>query len=103
MLVADTDDCLRLVQSATIVGHRTPILRLLLPRMGVVDYLVAAVSFRTLPTTSVAVLVYLAIFISVLVTDELPATPKAQRGLNLTQAYSDLRQVRHPRRMASRN
>ncbi|KAL1759812.1 putative zinc metalloprotease [Schizophyllum commune] len=61
--------------------------------MGVVDYLVAAISFRTLPTTFVAVLVYLAIFISVLVTDELPATPKDQRGLNLTQAYSDLRQI----------
>ena len=71
--------------------------------MGVVDYLVAAVSFRTLPTTFVAVLVYLAIFISVIVTDELPATPKDQRGLNLTQAYSDLRQVRHPRWVASRN
>ena len=68
--------------------------------MGVVGYLVAAVSFRTLPTTFLAVLVYLAIFISVLVTDELPATPKDQRGLNLTQAYSDLRQVCHLRRTA---
>ena len=69
--------------------------------MGVVGYLVAAVSFRTLPTTFLAVLVYLAIFISVLVTDELPATARDQRGLNLTQAYSDLRQVRHLRRAAS--
>lgn len=50
-----------------------------------------------MPTTIVAVLAYLAIFITVLVTDELPAVPEEQRGLNLTQAYSDLRQIAaHP-------
>lgn len=50
--------------------------------------------FRTLPTTIFASLIYLAVFVSVLVTDELPNVPRNQGGLDLEQAYQDLHEVR---------
>ncbi len=46
-----------------------------------------------MPTTVLVVLIYLATFISVLVTDQLANVPKNQRGLNLDEAYADLHQV----------
>jgi hypothetical protein len=53
-------------------------------------------SFTPGPVTLLAVIVYGAIFASVLVTDELPRVPKEKRwrGLNLTGAYGDLHVVR---------
>lgn len=50
--------------------------------------------FRTVPTTVLLILIYSAIFSTVLVTDELPDVPKGKGGLNLDQAYADLHQVR---------
>jgi len=50
--------------------------------------------FRTVPTTILLILVYAAVFSTVLVTDELPDVPKDQGGLDLDQAYADLHQVR---------
>jgi hypothetical protein len=49
--------------------------------------------FRTVPTTILLILVYAAVFSTVLVTDELPDAPKDQGGLDLDQAYADLHQV----------
>jgi hypothetical protein len=49
--------------------------------------------FRTIPTTILLILVYAAVFSTVLVTDELPDVPKDQSGLDLDQAYADLHQV----------
>lgn len=49
--------------------------------------------FRTIPTTILLILVYAAVFSTVLVTDELPDVPKDQGGLDLDQAYADLHQV----------
>ncbi|KAF8921991.1 putative zinc metalloprotease [Mucidula mucida] len=53
----------------------------------------AVLGFRTVPTTVLVVLIYLATFISVLVTDQLANVPKNQRGLNLDEAYADLHQI----------
>jgi hypothetical protein len=50
--------------------------------------------FRTVPTTVLVILIYAAVFSSVLVTNELPGVPKDQGGLNIHQAYTDLHQVR---------
>jgi hypothetical protein len=50
--------------------------------------------FRTVPTTILLILVYAAVFSTVLVTDELPDVPKDQGGLDLDRAYADLHQVR---------
>jgi hypothetical protein len=50
--------------------------------------------FRTVPTTLLIILVYVAAFSAVLVTDGLPDVPMDQGGLNLHQAYTDLHQVR---------
>lgn len=54
----------------------------------------AVLGFRSIPTTVLLVLVYAAVFTTVLVTDELPDVPKNQGGLNISQAYADLYQVR---------
>ncbi|KAK0456080.1 putative zinc metalloprotease [Armillaria borealis] len=61
--------------------------------MTLVQKISSAFAFRTLPTTVLASLIYLAIFISVLVTDDLPAVPKNRKGLDLDQAYSDLHKI----------
>ncbi|KAF9222451.1 hypothetical protein BS17DRAFT_708764 [Gyrodon lividus] len=50
-------------------------------------------AFNTIPTTVLLVLIYTAIFSTVLVTDNLPAVPKHTRGLDLDQAWLDLHQV----------
>ena len=50
--------------------------------------------FATGQVAVLAVLLYAAVFISVLVTDELPATPKKTEGLDLERAYEALSTVR---------
>lgn len=54
----------------------------------------AVLGFRIIPTTVLLVLVYAAVFTTVLVTDELPNVPQNQGGLDLDQAYADLHEVR---------
>ncbi|KAH7883336.1 hypothetical protein F5I97DRAFT_1904225 [Phlebopus sp. FC_14] len=61
--------------------------------MRILERVSAILAFRTIPTTVLVVLIYVAIFTSVLVTDELPAIPKNTRGLDVDQAYLDLHQV----------
>jgi len=63
---------------------------------GMRDKIASVLAFRVLPTTVVFVLIYAAIFISTLVTDEVIRIPNKnnQRGLNLDEAYTDLHQVR---------
>lgn len=57
----------------------------------------AVLGFKTLPVTALTVLVYAAIYATVLITDDLPAIPSARKqvkiGLNLNDAYADLHQV----------
>ena len=50
-------------------------------------------AFRAIPTTLLALVTYFSIFIALIVTDALPNIPKNQGGLNIKQAYQDLRQV----------
>ncbi|KAG7452279.1 uncharacterized protein BT62DRAFT_960318 [Guyanagaster necrorhizus] len=62
-------------------------------KMTLVQKISSVFAFRTLPTTVLASLIYLAIFISLLVTDGLPAVPKNRKGLDLDQAYLDLHKI----------
>ena len=50
---------------------------------------------RIVPTTVVFLVVYAAIYLSVLITDELPSVPpsKKQGGLDVDVAYADLHKV----------
>jgi hypothetical protein len=50
-------------------------------------------AFRAIPTILLALISYLSIFIALIVTDALPNVPQNQDGLNIQQAYEDLRQV----------
>ena len=50
-------------------------------------------AFRVIPTTILTLVTCFSIFVALIVTDVLPNAPKDQGGLNLTQAYDDLRQV----------
>jgi hypothetical protein len=50
-------------------------------------------AFRAIPTTLLALITYLSVFIALVVTDTLPTVPKNQGGLNIQQAYEDLRQA----------
>ena len=61
--------------------------------MSIRDRLRTVFAFNTIPTTILLVLVYVAVFTTVLVTDNLPAVPKDTRGLDLDQAWWDLHQV----------
>ncbi|KAF9237861.1 hypothetical protein BU15DRAFT_88557 [Melanogaster broomeanus] len=61
--------------------------------MSIRDRVAAVLAFNTIPTTVLLVLIYAAIFSTVLVTDNLPAVPKNTRGLALDQAWLDLHQV----------
>ncbi|KAK0465552.1 putative zinc metalloprotease [Desarmillaria tabescens] len=61
--------------------------------MTLVQKITSVFAFRSLPTTVLTSLIYLAILISVLVTDDLPAVPKNRKGLDLDQAYSDLHKI----------
>ncbi|KAF9535034.1 hypothetical protein CPB83DRAFT_888966 [Crepidotus variabilis] len=59
----------------------------------------SVLGYRVLPTSIVALVTYLALFISLIVTDSLPSVPEAgkQAGLNAKQAYEDLRHITaHP-------
>ena len=61
--------------------------------MRILDRVSSVLAFKTVPTTVALVVVYAAIFISVLLPDQLPSIPKDTRGLDLDQAYLDLHQV----------
>ncbi|KAG8220440.1 hypothetical protein J3R82DRAFT_3134 [Butyriboletus roseoflavus] len=61
--------------------------------MNIRDRLGAIFAFSTVPTTVLLVLVYAAIFSTVLVTDNLPPVPRDTRGLDLDQAWWDLHRV----------
>jgi hypothetical protein len=50
-------------------------------------------AFRAIPTTVLALIIYLSVFIALIVTDALPNVPENQGGLNIQQAYDDLRQA----------
>ncbi|KAF7295537.1 Peptide hydrolase [Mycena indigotica] len=51
----------------------------------------------TLPTTILVVALYTVLFLAVFYTDKVPAVPKDQHGLNLTEAYVDLGRIAaHP-------
>lgn len=49
--------------------------------------------YRTTPTTFLISIIYLGLFISVLITDELPNVPSRKGGLSLDEAYKDLHHV----------
>ncbi|KAJ7217125.1 putative zinc metalloprotease [Mycena pura] len=61
--------------------------------MQILEGVAKVLAFRTLPTTVLTALVYVALFAAVLFTDRVPGAPKNQRGLDLTQAYADLHQI----------
>ncbi|KAK7038111.1 peptide hydrolase [Favolaschia claudopus] len=61
--------------------------------MQIVEAIAKVFAFRTLPTTILVVAVYLVLFASVRYGDRVPAVPKNQNGLNLTQAYADLHHI----------
>ena len=50
-------------------------------------------AFRALPTSLLALISYLSIFVALIVTDALPNVPQNEGGLNIQQAYEDLRQA----------
>jgi hypothetical protein len=58
--------------------------------MGIAAVFSSIFGFRKLPTTILAVVLYLAIFISVFVTDRLPDIPHDTHSLDVDQAYADL-------------
>ena len=60
--------------------------------MKIVEYIARVFAFRNTPTTVLLLAVYVAIFASVLVTDQLPRVPKARRGA-VDEAYADLQAV----------
>ena len=62
--------------------------------MGFLNVLYAVLAFRTIPTTVLLVVVYAAIFSTLLVTDRLPPVPKHTLGLDFQRAYTDLHEVR---------
>ena len=53
----------------------------------------AVLAFRAIPTTILAVITYLSVFVALFATDVLPNVPQDQGGLNIQQAYEDLRQA----------
>ncbi|KAJ7685578.1 hypothetical protein DFH06DRAFT_46853 [Mycena polygramma] len=61
--------------------------------MQIVEGIAKVLAFRTLPTTVLAVLVYVVLFSAVLVGDRVPKVPKDQKGLDLAQAYADLHHI----------
>lgn len=50
-------------------------------------------AFRAIPTTLLALITYLCVYVALLVTDALPNVPQDQGGLDIQQAYEDLRQA----------
>ncbi|KAF8161606.1 hypothetical protein B0H34DRAFT_796365 [Crassisporium funariophilum] len=61
------------------------------------DRFASVLGFRAIPTTLLALLTYLSVFVALIVTNKLPNAPKNQRGLDLKQAYDDLRHITaHP-------
>ena len=61
-------------------------------RLRIAETFAAVFAFRTVPTTVLVVLVYLALFSAVLITDELP-TPPASAHSDLQEAFANLHRV----------
>ncbi|OCH89411.1 Zn-dependent exopeptidase [Obba rivulosa] len=53
----------------------------------------APLRFTPIPVSILTVIVYAAVFVWVLVTDELPSVPENTRGLDLDRAYKDLQAI----------
>lgn len=64
--------------------------------MSIYARLRAILAFNTVPTTVLLILIYAAIFSTVLVTDNLPQVPRDTRGLDLDRAWWDLHRVCQP-------
>lgn len=66
--------------------------------MGFASALLAAFSFRSLPVTIFAFLIYATVLVTLEVTDQLASVPNAKKqhdmGLSLAEAYDDLHAVR---------
>jgi hypothetical protein len=60
--------------------------------MKIYEMFAQVLAFRTVPTTLLLVLVYVGIFSSVLITDNLQKLPK-KGSAELEEAYADLHQV----------
>ncbi|KAI0688998.1 hypothetical protein BC835DRAFT_1441523 [Cytidiella melzeri] len=58
--------------------------------MAIKHWLAAPFKFTPVPVSVLLVLLYAAVFTSVLVTDETPDVPENLKGLNLNEAYEDL-------------
>lgn len=65
--------------------------------LGLVEKAAPVFAFRVIPTTLLTLITYLSILIALIATDALPNVPENQGGLNINQAYEDLRQVGAPR------
>ena len=57
------------------------------------ERLASLVKFSSTSVTTVAIVLYAAVFASVLVLDELPGVPKNTHGLDLDRGYEALSQV----------
>ena len=64
-----------------------------MPLARVKRWLAAPFAFASFPVTSLTILIYLGVFVSVLLTDELPNVPKNTRGLDIVRAYKELHEV----------
>lgn len=66
--------------------------------MSISSFFQSVFGFRTVPTTVFLVLIYAAAFVSLYVTDQLPAVPGVDQqqgyGVDLEAAYKDLHLVR---------
>lgn len=66
--------------------------------MSISSFLQSVFGFRTVPTTVFLILIYAAAFVSLYVTDQLPAVPAVEKqhgyGVDLEAAYKDLHLVR---------
>ncbi|KAG1799533.1 hypothetical protein EV424DRAFT_1559462 [Suillus variegatus] len=61
--------------------------------MGFLSVLSAVLAFRTVLTTIFITVIYVAVFSTLLITDQLPSVPKHTQGLDFQQAYRDLHEV----------
>ncbi|KAF7337950.1 Peptide hydrolase [Mycena venus] len=61
--------------------------------MQIVEGIAKVFAFRTLPTTVLAVVVYIVLYGAVQYGDRVPKVPKNQKGLDLAQAYADLHHI----------
>jgi len=63
--------------------------------MTLAEKVASVFGYRVFPTSFLAILTYIALFIALIVTDVLPSVPNHQKqgGLDLKEAYEDLRHV----------